>query len=57
MEIKDGSFKAKIIYVALAAVQLLFGIIGLIVAAAKLKGVSGKGALVAIFLAVCVYLC
>ena len=38
----------------MAAVQLLFGIIGLIVAAAKLKGVSGKGALVAIFLAVIV---
>lgn len=54
MEIKIGEMKVKLIYVALAALQILIAIVGIVMAASKLKGVPGKGALVAILLAVVV---
>ena len=54
MEIKIGEIKVKLIYVALAALQILIAIVGIVMAASKLKGVPGKGALVAILLAVVV---
>mgnify|MGYP002626061873 CR=1 FL=1 len=54
MDKKDGSFRAKIIYVVLAAVQILIAIISLVMVVSKLSGTQGKNALVAIILAIIV---
>ena len=54
MDLKDGSFKAKIIYGALAAIQIIAGVAGLATVATKLSGTESKGTLVAIMLAIIV---
>ena len=54
MDKKDGSFKVKIIYAVLAAVQILIAIVGLIMIASKFSGVQGKSTVVALILAVIV---
>ncbi|MBR1597414.1 MAG: response regulator [Lachnospiraceae bacterium] len=54
MDKKDGSFKVKIIYAVLAAVQVLVAIVGLIMVASKFAGADGKSTVVALMLAIIV---